>query len=68
MSSILSDVSTIFSSVMEWLNTLVVFIAGGTIGSGSTAVEYDPQPLLLLFIILPIAFLGVTMLRKLLRL
>lgn len=68
MSSILSDVSTIFSSVMEWLNTLVVFIAGGTIGSGSTAVEYDAQPLLLLFIILPIAFLGVTMLRKLLRL
>ncbi|MEA5040030.1 MAG: hypothetical protein VB086_09355 [Clostridiaceae bacterium] len=41
------------------VTTLVAFITGGTVGSGETAVTYTAQPLLLLFILIPLVGLGI---------
>lgn len=54
MQTILTDVTSIFTSVMSWLSTLVDTVTG--------------QPLMMLFILIPVIFLGVSMFRRLLRL
>lgn len=68
MAAILEQVTAIFGAVMSWLETLVAVVAGGTVGSGETAVTYTGEPLLMLFILIPVIFLGVSMFRRLLRL
>lgn len=54
MSSILADVSTIFNSIVEWCSSVIEIITS--------------NPLLLIFVLISLAFLGVVMVRKLMRL
>lgn len=54
MSTFLGYAGDVFTNILGNVSTLITTVTG--------------SPLLMLFIILPISFLGVTMLRKLLRL
>ena len=67
MAAILTAVGDIFAQAVVWLKTVVAVIAGGTIGTGETAVVYQAQPLLLIFIILPLVGLGVGLFRRLIN-
>lgn len=68
MTEILRAVTDIFSGVMGMLDTVSAVIVGGTVGVGEAAVEYSANPLLLLFVLIPVIFLGVNMFRRLLNL
>lgn len=67
MSEIISAVGSLFSAAMTWLQTVAAVIAGGTVGTGESAVTYTAQPLLLVFVILPLVGLGVGLFRRLLN-
>ena len=67
MAAILSSVGDIFAQAVLWVKTIVAVIAGGTIGTGEAAVTYTAQPLLLLFIIIPLVGLGVGLFRRLIN-
>lgn len=68
MSDILPVVTQIFDCVMTMLKHVSAAIVGGTIGEGASAVTYAANPLVLLFILIPVIFLGVNMFRRLLNL
>ena len=67
MSAILSAVGDVFAQAILMVKTLVAVIAGGTIGVGGSAVTYTAQPLLLLFIVLPLVGLGIGLFRRLIN-
>lgn len=68
MSSILSYISDFVGSAVTWIRTFLTFIVGGTIGEGSSAVTYEAQPVLIIFIIcLPLVGLGIGLLRRLIK-
>lgn len=65
MSTILSNVGLIVTSSIEWLTSfLSVFTATVTTESGTALAN----PLLLLFVIIPVAGLGVGFLKRLMHL
>lgn len=64
MASLLSTVTQIFSTVMEMLQHISAAIVGGTVGD----VTYAANPLILLFVLIPVIFLGINMFRRLLNL
>lgn len=68
LAQILTNVTDIFGEVMTMLQHIGAAIVGGTIGSGETAVVYAGSPLILLFVLIPVIFLGVNMFRRLLNL
>ena len=68
LAQILTNVTDIFGEVMIMLQHVAAAIVGGTVGSGEAAVEYAGSPLILLFVLIPLIFLGVNMFRRLLNL
>lgn len=68
MSAILGYISDFVGEAVKWIRTFLTFIVGGTIGTGEGAVSYDPQPVLIIFIIcLPLVGLGIGLLRRLIK-
>lgn len=68
MSSILGYISDFVGSAVTWIRTFLTFIVGGTVGTGESAVTYDAQPVLIIFIIcLPLVGLGIGLLRRLIK-
>lgn len=61
-------ITPIFTGAMNMLQTISAVIIGGSVGSGDAMVTYPGSPVLALFIFIPVAFLGVSFFRKLLRL
>lgn len=68
MTTILGYISNFVGSAVTWIRTFLTFIVGGTIGTGESAVTYEEQPVLILFIIcLPLVGLGIGLLRRLIK-
>ena len=67
MSTILGSVGDIFTAAIGWVGTLIKFIVGGTVGSGENAVVYTAQPLLMLFILIPLVGLGIGLFSRIKR-
>ena len=68
LSTILSTISEIFLEVMTWMQTIAAVIMGGTVGTGETAVTYEPNYLFLFMILFGFIFAGVRMFRRILNL
>lgn len=65
MSSILENIGTFVGAAIEWMQTFLYSIVGGTVGSGNDAVTYSAQPVLIIFVIcLPLVGLGIGLLRR----
>lgn len=68
MDNILTYISDFVGAAVDWVKTFITFIVGGTIGTGESAVTYDEQPVLIIFIIcLPLVGLGIGLLRRLIK-
>lgn len=68
MSTILENIGTFVSSAIEWMQTFLYSIVGGTIGTGESAVTYSAQPVLIIFVIcLPLVGLGIGLLRRIIH-
>lgn len=68
LSTILTTIGDIFLEVMTWMQTIAAVIMGGTVGTGETAVTYEPNYLFLFMILFGFIFAGVRMFRKILNL
>lgn len=68
MSTFIGYVGDIFAGMVSWMSTLLKVIVGGTVGVGETAVTYEPNAFLMLFLLIPVSMLGINLLRRMLRL
>lgn len=67
MAAIVSAIGDIFAAAMIWLKTIAAVVAGGTVGSGESAVTYAAQPILLIGIVIAFVGLGIGMFKRLLN-
>ena len=67
MSAILGSVGDIFTAAIGWVETVIKFIVGGTVGTGEHAVVYTAQPLLMLFILVPLVGLAIGLFSRIKR-
>ena len=68
MSTILEYVGDFIEQAILWMRSFLAFIVGGTVGTGTDAVTYTAQPVLIIFVIaLPLVGLGIGLLRRLIK-
>lgn len=68
MANLLSGVGDFISSAITWLKAFLYSIAGGTIGTGESAVTYTASTVLIIFVVaVPLVGLGIGLLRRLIH-
>lgn len=65
ISTITSAVTTVFNAFIGMVQTVGIYIVGGTIGSGDTATTVSANPVLLFFLVLPLVGIGIGLFKRL---